>query len=357
MKFLPRLSAMLCLLLSTGLYSCSDDFKVAAPYKDISLVYGFLNRGDAVQYIRIQKAFLDENRSAIALAQIADSSFYTNLEVRMKEINSSNVEVSSTLLERVDLTAEGFPKDTGIFFNTPNYAYKYAKPLNAAYRYRVVLLNTVTKDVDSGETAVLDTARAIFDIPTFTRASFLSAGINFQDEAFTAGRNFTLDNIDLPLGTGYIEGTIRFTWVDRDIASGVLTERAGSWLFAQKTHDPIKKSEDLSVAQTAFYGQLRNIMGAAPNGVERLMDTASITVWISTPEYNTYRNFIDAQGGLTGDQIRPNYTNMMGTDVLGLFTSRAKKELRRIHIEQGSLERLMTNELTKDLKIRGRSPI
>ena len=70
-----------------GLHSCSEDFEITAPYKDITVAYGILNITDTAHYIRIQKAFLDENKSAIDMAKVADSNFYAQLDVKVKEIN------------------------------------------------------------------------------------------------------------------------------------------------------------------------------------------------------------------------------------------------------------------------------
>src|SRR5437764_4127391 len=51
---------VLCLLAS-----CSEDFTVGAPYKAITVVYGIMDVGDTAHYIRIQKAYYDENMSAL----------------------------------------------------------------------------------------------------------------------------------------------------------------------------------------------------------------------------------------------------------------------------------------------------
>ena len=58
MRFtLSRLFVLLCVMQLVS--SCSKDFKIDAPYKDITIVYGLLNISDTAHYVIIHKAFLD----------------------------------------------------------------------------------------------------------------------------------------------------------------------------------------------------------------------------------------------------------------------------------------------------------
>src|SRR4051812_39354220 len=117
---------LLCAFTLSGMISCKEDFDVAAPYKNFTIAYGMLDATETVHYIRIQKAFMDQDKSALDMAAIADSSFYPEgaLEVHMKEL-SGNTVVSDSILRRVTMANEGITKEPGAFFTTPNYAYKY----------------------------------------------------------------------------------------------------------------------------------------------------------------------------------------------------------------------------------------
>ena len=137
-------------LLLVGLASCKQDFKVSAPYKPVTIVYGLLNMGDTAHYIRIQKAFIDESLSALDLAKNADSNYYPNLVVTLRELNSGTV-ITNTNLTRVDLNTEGYQKDSGTFFNNVSYAYKTTKTLNPNYTYRLVITNPDNGMSDSSE--------------------------------------------------------------------------------------------------------------------------------------------------------------------------------------------------------------
>ena len=144
-------------LISVGLFSCSEDFEVSAPYKNVTFVYGLMNMADTAHYIRIQKAFLDENKNAVEMAKISDSSFYNDLDVVVREVINGNV-IKNIPLSKVDLNLEGYPKDTGSFFNSPNYAYKFKTVLQGGNaKYRLVITSPSLGFKDSSEISILDT--------------------------------------------------------------------------------------------------------------------------------------------------------------------------------------------------------
>ncbi len=110
---------------------------------------------DTAHYVRIQKAFLDENKSAVELAKIADSSFYNSLNVVMKEVSNGTV-INTIPLTRVDMNLEGFTKADGTFFTSPNYGYKFKFPLNSGSEYRLVIENAAAGIKDSSQISVLN---------------------------------------------------------------------------------------------------------------------------------------------------------------------------------------------------------
>lgn len=61
----------LLLLLPFGLFlsACANDFDVTAPWKEIPVVYGILSPQDSAHYIRVEKAFVDPEKSALEIAR------------------------------------------------------------------------------------------------------------------------------------------------------------------------------------------------------------------------------------------------------------------------------------------------
>ena len=120
-KKMRRLFLVAFSALALSITGCSEDFEIAAPYKDITLVYAMLNHADTVHYIRIQKAFMDDNKSAIDMAKLPDSSYYADgvLDVRVEELLPNGNVNGSTALTRVNMADEGVTKDPGMFYHRP----------------------------------------------------------------------------------------------------------------------------------------------------------------------------------------------------------------------------------------------
>jgi hypothetical protein len=344
-----RRSILLFIPLFGFLASCSEDFEVGAPYKPVTVVYGMLNMSDTAHYIRIQKAFLDENKSALDLAKIADSSFYSSLVVHLKEFRNG-VLTNDELLQRVDLNTQGFVKQPGVFFNSPNYAYKSKMNLSADdlntgtnYRYRLVITNTATAEVDSAETPVISSSFQVDEFYNSYRVSF---------PAISQNAKYSL-TARVPENAEIFEGILRFRWVNVD-GSGLEVQDSVDWQFASAARIPGKGGVLLEVPERSFYGFLQNAIAPAPLGITRKISKVDIIVWAGSKELQTYELINGAQGGITADQIKPLYTNMKGANVYGLFTTRTMR-MYRAPVSDITVDSLMTNATVKALNFSGRS--
>lgn len=313
------------------LASCSEDFIVGAPYKPVTVVYGLLNVGDPANYIRIQKAFLDENKSALDLAKIADSSYYDSLEVHMRELSGTTI-LADEVLRRVDLANEGFPKAQGVFFNTPNYAYKTTRTLNPDYRYRVVIINRFTGETDSAETAMIANTQTKFRVDDFV------FGFSVHFPSVYENSKFTL-SVNVPDNAQIFEGIIRFHYVEKDAGAGTSKDTFVDWSFASTQRIEGRPSVVLAVPESNFFSFLGDAIPVAGQNVVRHIDTCEVFVWAGSQEFATYQQINGAQGGLTADQIKPIYTNVKGANAYGLLASRAMR-VRMAPVDDQSLEAL-----------------
>src|SRR5688572_7691267 len=129
---------------------CSTDFDLTSDWKDITVVYGLVEHTDTAQYFKINKAYLSESTNALELAQVHDSVFYQNLDVRLIETNDAGTQTANVQLERVDGVLEGFPKPAGTFVNNPNWLYKTQHSINGDRNYKLVVTksdgNTTTAE-------------------------------------------------------------------------------------------------------------------------------------------------------------------------------------------------------------------
>src|SRR5688572_25735004 len=99
--------------------SCDNELIVTDEWKDIPVVWGLLNESDTAHYIRVEKAFLDPTTSALDIARIPDSLYYDNALVSLRRISTGQI----FPLERVNGDLEGYPREGGVFAETPNYLY------------------------------------------------------------------------------------------------------------------------------------------------------------------------------------------------------------------------------------------
>ena len=339
-------------IIALGMTSCSEDFDIAAPYKDITVVYGLLNIGEPVQYIRIQKAFLDPNSSALKGAKIADSNYYRDITVRMKEFTADYSLISDVTLQKVDLDTLGSPKLPGVFFSYPerNIAYRYTKLLNAGHNYRLVITNNETGNVDSADTKVVDTLTSSFNVAELSKSK---PQIDFS---FTKRPAKYLLSLDLSNTNGvYFEGYIKFNYVDVENGSDK-KDTFFVWNFdTYPGGNQPKETPSLFSYNDQFLNTFHIFIPAADAGRTRELDSADVYVWGADKNYYNYIYNTQSQGGLTADQIHPVYTTIRGKDVLGVFGSRAKRIRYNIPLSDASLDSLKKSPITKDLGFIGRS--
>lgn len=338
-----------------GLGSCSEDFEVAAPYRQITVVYGILDVRNPVQYIRVQKAFMDEDRSAVDMSQQPDSNFYQSLRVQMRELDSTGARINTTFpdLPRVDLNAEGFPKAAGDFFGAPSYAYKFSGTLNPARRYRLVVTNTATGRVDSAETDVINPDRSAFEILQIDLVSDFK--INFSITANNATSQLRFNR--LPSTAKMLEAMMRFHVINRNTVTGVETRDSFDFIFARADTTQGAFPPRLEASNLSFYSFLSGALGDAPANIERYLDSPDVFIYAGTRDLLNYSIFTNATGGLTGDQVRPTYTNIRssgeGGDALGLFAGRTVRIALEVPIAPVVVDSLSRNPMTDGLKIVG----
>lgn len=353
-----------------GLQSCSEDFTVSAPYRQITVVAGILDMDDTAHYIRIQKAFMDENKSAITMSKEPDSSFYSNLKVTLVEFDSAQTKaLDSVVLYRVDVNNEGYRKLEPIsdqqFFTSPNYAYKFrdnewksgsAHQLSPRRWYRLFITNNNTSSVDtSGYVGVVNTdSTRTFD--GFYMYDFQLKDYQISFSRTTPSSIYKLKGF-MPRNGRQVEGYIKFIYVNKNIATNTKTRDTVVFAFDSET-DVTKAGStfELSTQNNNFYGFLASAIPPAPENVERYFDSCEVYTYAASPEIYYYTIINQGQtGGLTGDNIQPNYTNFSGSNVIGVLGSRGKRVYRNAAIEKVTLDSMMINPTLVNLRIKGRS--
>lgn len=325
--------------------SCSSDFKVGADYKDVSIVYCLLSKSDTAHFVKISKAFYDEKKNNLIIAQNPDSLYFSNLEVQLQELNNGNV-VNSFGLTKVELHAEGIIKDTGTFATTPSYAYKLKRALDPSKRYKLVIKNLSTGRIVEGETNIINDANMQFTNPGPTsKLNFSEAS---QDYNFGWGA---------PASAAFFDLYMRFYYQEKNTNTNVTTYKFADVSLLRNV--PATGGQVTAPLQGLdFYRALNSSLGVTPSYLSRYVDTPDLFIVAGGEELKTYIEVNSAQGGITFDQIKPNYTNLstdkvLRKDVYGIFSSRATRYQFGVQLSKATVDSIIYGSYTKNLNFVG----
>jgi hypothetical protein len=339
--------------------SCNDKLEIAAPYENISVVYGLLDMNDTAHYIRVQKAFMDQNKSGLDMAKEADSNYYRNIDVVIKEIDGNNRLLNTINLSRVDLDQEGYPKASGTFFNSPNIAYKFKHALSPSNKYRLLITNKETGRIDSSETNVLNNGGgnvSIFGLRDWLSPRFRIAFNRVKDDN---GKdvNTTYEAI-IPPTAAAAELLIKLNWIDSNTVTGEVTPHQSIFNHFIPTNkvvpNPVASTTaNLSVPNIRFYEFVALEMGKPANAnIVRKFKNSDMILYAAGTEMIRYKELNATNGGLTADEVRPLYTNMKGGNSMGLFATRVHTIKADAPVDTLTINALRNHELTKDLNIQ-----
>jgi hypothetical protein len=120
-----NLKNILGVMLLTSLFACKNDIDINAPYKDVAIVYGFLDQNQGTQYIRIEKLYQNSSTQTTAEgAQYPDSLYFDSLYVKITNLATKTVYIC----QPIDTIA----KDSGFFSSGRNTLFTTKLPKNDA---------------------------------------------------------------------------------------------------------------------------------------------------------------------------------------------------------------------------------
>ncbi|MCS6991238.1 MAG: hypothetical protein NZL95_05185 [Chitinophagales bacterium] len=315
--------------------SCSTDFPVTTTWKDITIVYGLLDAGDTAQYIKINKAFLDPQTSALQIAQNPDSLYYDELDVVLEEYMDNQM-IRTIALSRVDGNQEGYVKDSGIFAAAPNYLYKTAQAINADATYRLVITQPDNGKQITASTPVVNDFTVIR--PTAQLKLNLLPGYkyNISWQSARDGKVYAL--------------TMRFHYTEfRFSDPNFKQEKFVDWLLFSSERAPHTQggaNMDFDLDADLFYTWLRSAIPYDPDAF-RTVGKADFLFSVGGEVLDTYKQVFLAQQGLTSGQSLPTYTNV--ENGLGLFSTRYHKTVAGIAFENRTIDSIACLPVTKHL--------
>lgn len=309
---------------------CSTDFDITSEYKEVMVVWGLLDVQDEDHYIRIQKAYLDQQTSALVLAQEPDSIYYPDiLNVTLTESGTNKV----MNLARVDGDTLGIQKDSGTFAASPNILYRLKANLDANRSYTLKIENTMTGLMATSTTEMVKDF-------TVTRP-FETQMVNFVGPSdffafWTVPDNGRIHDLTIRL---------HYSVAAADKPNTILRQEFVDWPVILRT-DIFDDQGRINISGQSFFQGVQSFLDPEPNTV-RYFDSLDFKWVVGTPTLSDYISYNIAGTGITQDLATTQFTNI--ENGLGLFTSRYHKDVTGIDITLNSLDSLACGPITGDL--------
>lgn len=198
-----KTSILILSVLSLG--ACKNDIEINAPWKEIPIVYGFLDVNKDTQYIRVQKAYQNSiDLTTAEGAQISDSLYFKNAVVEVDGVPFTKITT--------------IPKNSGLFASDVNFIYMAKMSINPGKIYNFKLTSGETGISYTSSTSIVDKAEIMTISPNYrlyirpyqdfnriqfqfkpgARAALYDVGIRFWYKEYPVGNaaNFELKYID-----------------------------------------------------------------------------------------------------------------------------------------------------------------
>lgn len=293
------------------LSGCSNDFDLTENWQDITVAYGLLDQSEPVQYIRVEKAFLDPTTSALTIAQIADSLYYENITVELRAFRPNGSGGNVYTLQRVNAEDEGFTREDGIFATSPNYLYKLDEQIDEDFTYQLVITKADGSTVEA-ETKICED----FDI---TSPYDVTVPMRFDSErnlsttfrwSSTSNSKFYNAKILVEISEAPVNNPSN------------TTNRKLVWNITDNVKPNDNGLVSLAIPGSSFYDFMSESL---ESGYNRQLIGIELVVGAGAVDLMNYIEIGKVNSGITGADLTPTYTNLEGDNVYGVFSSRYYK--------------------------------
>ncbi len=341
---------ILYLILSTTLiwttFSCSNELVLVDDWKNIPVVYGLLSRADTAIYIRVEKAFIDPEVSALEIAQLPDSLYYDNVSVQLERASTGDI----FTLDRVDGNAEGYPREDGAFANTPNYLYKISATElileeNETINFRIVDANTDNVITEASTQIVGDYGSRV-NSPPSNPIRWENANVNVRWSATDFPEGSPADEVAYFYDVRFV---IYYQEIDANNTS-LIEEKEVVWLVEKGLErGNATTTVDTDILGEDFFRFMSQNIDENPNVIRRFL-FMDIVIDAGAQDLFEYINIGQANTGITSAQTIPTYTNL--SNGFGIFSSRNNFVFPAYGISSESQDSLRDGRFTSNLNFQ-----
>jgi hypothetical protein len=331
MRFSDKFLYIFALSITVIFSACSNDFELTEGNVDIPIVYGTISAGDTATYIRVERAFVDEQTSAFVLSKDPAKLYYDNITVQIIHVKTGK----AYPMQRVDGNNEGYRRDAGAFADAPNFLYKIKRSaLNfvAGDQYRLeVLKNDGNILTSATTTAIAPYKNEDLTNPGPTALLSFTNNLDFKLRWFGDSRAVIHD--------------VTFVFNVKEEVGGKITDKSVEWRVVknfEKTEYAFKGRE--------FYEFMQGAFDKDPS-IKRYFQNASIVLNSGGQEIRDYISIGQANLGITSSGEIPVYSNL-SNGAQGLFSSTTRFERPDIGLSLVTLDSLRNGVLTKSLNFQ-----
>ena len=329
---MQKIKKYLCFMfISLGLVvlnSCNEKIELIGDFVETAVVYGLLDQADSLHYIKINRAFIGPG-NALEIAQIADSSYFTNVDATISEYLNG------------DLTRSWLLRDTILDNKDPNGVF-YA-PEQKVYYFKTMPtgFNGVIQTSTNPQMTSLN-PQAIYKIDiVINNGAFSVSGETELVRGITsaaATQNFNFKFADNPgeytstgitvssTGNSYVLNTqLKMAFYEWE--GNTYSEKSFFWNLGEA--DVLPSSSKIFTANgETFYDLMKS--NCTENSTITKRTFKGVTIKITGGAEELY-NFIAVNKPSSGlAQSKPTYTNLSVTNgkrVIGIFSSRQTVEI------------------------------
>ena len=329
---MQKIKKYLCFIfISLGLIvlnSCNEKIKLIGDFVETAVVYGLLDQADSLHYIKINRAFIGPG-NALEIAQIADSSYFTNVDATISEYLNGNLTRSwllrDTILDNKDPNGVFYaPEQKVYYFKTMPTGFNgviqtstnpQMTSLNPQAIYKIdIVINNGAFSV-SGETELV---RGI---------TSAAATQNFNFKFAINPGEYTSTGITVSsTGNSYVLNT-QLKIAFNEWENNTYSEKSFFWNLGEADVQP-SSSKVFTANGETFYDLMKS--NCTENSTITKRTFKGVTIKITGGAEELY-NFIAVNKPSSGlAQSKPTYTNLTATNgkrVIGIFSSRQTVEI------------------------------
>lgn len=302
------------------LASCDNEIDINAPWIETPVVYGLLDADTNVQYIRIQKTYLNSvDQTTSQGAQYPDSLYFDTLVVK----------VFSNTGQEFNFVKTTYPKDDGFFTNDKSVVYRATgfQPNTNSTTYRLNIFSPKSGKTYFSNTSVI--ARSTFSSSPVSIRYRPDLNTNLLYRA-TPGTNSVI-----------IDAVIRLKYIEYPVGN----PSAAVLKFVDYFSD-----QSLVLSSTGDYQRFNNLRNMfdvmatkipVNNAVERRFQSIDYAFYAGTTDLKLVIDLSKPSQSLV--QVKPEFSNIEGG--LGIFTGRTESNRYGIPLADDSTRIYISMEL------------